>query len=81
MAYMLRQSTRIKAIANPRRQSGQTVIKEFFDNIDDTIKKNPNLEITIIWDTRTSRIEENAKTDEEHSGGPEKKADHSITIH
>src|SRR5271170_3068589 len=38
-----------KAIDNPRRQSGQSIIKEFLDRIDDTINNQPKLQITIIW--------------------------------
>lgn len=33
----------------PRRQSGQSVIKDFLDNIDDIITKYSNLKVTIVW--------------------------------
>jgi ribonuclease HI len=63
----------IKAVANPRRQSGRPIIKEFFDSIDDVVMKNPNLEITIIWIPRHLGIEGNEKADKEASEGSENK--------
>ena len=38
-----------KAIDNPRRQSGQSIIKQFLDYIDDIISNRPELQIKVIW--------------------------------
>jgi hypothetical protein len=38
-----------KAIDNPRQQSGQVVIQDFLDCIDDITDQYPGLQFTIIW--------------------------------
>ena len=55
----------IKAIDNPRRQSGQQVIKEFLDCVDRVIEIHPSLQITIVWIPGHSEIEENERVDAE----------------
>ena len=54
-----------KAIDNPRRQSGQSIIKEFLDRIDDTINNQPKLQITIIWIPGHEDIDGNERADAE----------------
>ena len=40
----------IKAIDNPRQQSGQAVIQDFLDCIDDSVKQHPELQFTIMME-------------------------------
>ena len=52
----------IKAIANSRRQSGQAIIQEILDSIDNIMIQHPHLQITIIW---IPGIEGNERADAE----------------
>ena len=38
----------IKAVDNPCRQSGQTIIKELLDSIDETTSQHPELQIIMV---------------------------------
>ena len=55
----------IKAVANPRRQSGQAIIQEILDSIDNIVIQHPHLRITIIWIPGHSGIEGNERADAE----------------
>ena len=55
----------IKAINNPHRQSGQAIIKDFLDCVDDINDKYPHLRIKIIWISGHAKIEGNERADEE----------------
>ena len=55
----------IKATNNPRRQSGQAIIKDFLDCVDDIKDKHPHLHIKIIWIPRHADIDENERADVE----------------
>jgi len=55
----------IKAINNPRRQSGQQITKEVLDCIDEATRTHPSLQITIIWIPSHSEIEGNEQVDRE----------------
>ena len=47
--------TAIKAIERPQRQSGQTIIKDLLDCIDEITSNPTHLQIEIIWIPRTRR--------------------------
>jgi ribonuclease HI len=53
----------VRAIDHPRRQSGQTIIKDIFDNIDEITNKH--LHIEIIWIPDHAEIEGNEHVDAE----------------
>ena len=55
----------IKAINNPRRQSGQAIIKGFLDYTDNIAKTNPQQKINITWIPGHSEIEGNEHADTE----------------
>src|SRR5436190_24224572 len=56
----------IKAINNPRRQSGQAAIKELIlDHIEHITNAYPTFKITIVWIQGHSEIAENERVDEE----------------
>ena len=55
----------IKAIDNPHRQSGQAIIKDFLDCVDDIKDKYPHLRIKIIWISGHAEIEGNERADAE----------------
>src|SRR5277367_7043113 len=55
----------IKAINNPHRQSGQAIIKDFLDCVDDIKDKHPHLRIKIIWIPGHAKIDGNERADEE----------------
>ena len=56
-----------KAIARPRRQSGQAIIRDTWSKLDDTTKgrKNPTIKIKLIWIPGHSEIQGNDRADEE----------------
>ena len=55
----------IKATDNPHRQSGQAIIKDFLDRVDDISDKYPHLHIKIIWIPGHAEIEGNERADAE----------------
>ena len=55
----------IKATNNPHRQSGQTIVKDFLDCVDDINDKYPHLHIKIIWIPGHAEIEGNERADAE----------------
>jgi RNase H-like protein len=55
----------IKAIAKPRRQSGQAIIKAILDSIDRAIQESPQLRITVAWIPGHQDIEGNEIADTE----------------
>src|SRR6266496_1174942 len=55
----------IKVINKPHRQSGQAIIKDFLDCIDDINDKYPHLHIKIIWISGHVEIDGNERADEE----------------
>jgi len=55
----------IKAINKPHRQSGQAIIKEFLDCVDDINDQHPHLHIKIIWIPGHVEIDGNERADEE----------------
>ena len=55
----------IKAINKPHRQSGQAIIKDFLDCVDDINDKYPHLHIKIIWIPGHVEIDGNEHVDEE----------------
>jgi ribonuclease HI len=55
----------IKAINNPYRQSGQAIINDFLDCIDDIKDKYPHLRIKIIWIPGHAMIDGNERADAE----------------
>jgi ribonuclease HI len=55
----------IKAIINPRRQSGQAIIKEFLDCTDDIMETKPQQQITITWIPGHTEIQGNERADAE----------------
>ena len=57
--------TAIKAIDNPRQRSGQAVIKDFLDCIDDNVEQYPGLQFTIIWISGHAEIDGNERMDTE----------------
>ena len=55
----------VKAIDQPRRQSGQAIIRDILDNIDETISNYPHLQIEIVWIPGHAKIEGNEIADKE----------------
>jgi ribonuclease HI len=55
----------IQAVDRPRRQSGQSIIKEFIDTIDTAVMENPDLKIAITWVPGHSEVEGNEIVDAE----------------
>src|SRR5204862_6080703 len=55
----------IKAIDKPRRQSGQQIIKELLDCIDEVTLQHPQLRIILIWISGHIGIEGNERADTE----------------
>jgi len=55
----------IQAVDKPRRQSGQSIIKQFLDIVDEATDNNPHLQIMITWIPGHSEIEGNEKADKE----------------
>ena len=55
----------IKAIDHPRRQSGQTIIKDVLDSVEEIANENTNLQIEIIWIPGHAEIEGNERADME----------------
>ena len=55
----------IKAIDHPRRQSGQTIIKDILDSIDEVVNEHKHLQIEIIWIPGHAEIEGNEHADAE----------------
>ena len=47
----------IKAIDHPRRQSGQTIIKDILESIDDITNEHTHLQLEIIWIPGHAEIE------------------------
>ena len=54
-----------KAIDNPRRQSGQSIIKQFLDCADNVTNSHPNLQIRVLWVPGHESIDGNEHADEE----------------
>src|SRR5208282_4442911 len=63
-AYTDNQSA-IKATNHPRLQSGQAIIKDFLDYVDDIKDKHPHLHIKIIWIPGHADIDGNERADVE----------------
>ena len=59
----------IKVINKPHQQSGQAIIKDFLDCINDINDKYPHLHIKIIWIAGHVEIDGNEHTDEEAKKG------------
>ena len=57
--------TAIKAIERPQRQSGQTIIKDLLDCIDEITNNCTNLQIEIIWIPGHFEIQGNEQADAE----------------
>jgi hypothetical protein len=55
----------IKAINNPHRQSGQAIIKDILDYVDNINDKHPHLHIKIIWIPGHAKIDGNERADAE----------------
>ena len=55
----------IKAIENPQQQSGQAIIQDFLNCIDDVAAKHPGLQFTIIWIPGHAEIDGNERADAE----------------
>ena len=55
----------VRAIDHPRRQSGQTIIKDILDNIDEVVNEQGYLQIEIVWIPGHAEIEGNEKADTE----------------
>ena len=55
---------RVRAIDHPRRQSGQTIIKDILDNIDEIVN-NTQLQIEIMWIPGHAEIKGNERADME----------------
>ena len=63
--YYADSQSAIKAIDNPRQQSGQAVIQDFLNCIDDSIEQYPGLQFTIIWIPGHAEIDGNERVDAE----------------
>jgi len=57
--------TAIKAIERPRRQSGQSIIKDLLDCIDEIIEEHAQAQIEIMWIPGHSDIQGNERADTE----------------
>ena len=57
--------TAIKAIERPQRQSGQSIIKDLLDCIDEIMDKHRHLQIDIMWIPGHSEIQGNERADAE----------------
>ena len=55
----------IQAVNRPHRQSGQSIIKEFLDTIDEAVLENPELQVALTWVPGHSEIEGNEMADAE----------------
>jgi ribonuclease HI len=55
----------VKAIDHPRRQSGQTIIKDILDSIDEAANEHKHLQIEVVWIPGHADIEGNERADEE----------------
>ncbi len=55
----------IRGIQKPRKQSGQSIIKEFLDMTDRATEENPQLQIRMTWIPGHANIEGNEQADEE----------------
>ena len=55
----------IKAINNPQRQSGQSIIKECLDYIDKATTKYPKLQVEVVWIPGHEEIDGNERADKE----------------
>ena len=55
----------VKAIDHPRRQSGQTIIKDILDNIDELVNEHKHLHIEVVWISGHAEIEGNEHVDAE----------------
>jgi ribonuclease HI len=55
----------VKAIDHPRRQSGQTIIKDILDSIDEAVNEHKHLQIEVVWIPGHADIEGNERADEE----------------
>ena len=64
-AVYIDSQTAIKAIERPQRQSGQTIIKELLDCIDEIISKYTHPQIEIVWIPGHSEIQGNERADAE----------------
>ena len=53
----------IKAVANPHRQSGQSILLSLLESIDNLIQEHPDTHITITWVPGHMDIEGNEKAD------------------
>ena len=55
----------IRGVQKSRKQSGQSIIKEFLDITDQAMEENPQLQIKITWIPGHAKIEWNERADEE----------------
>jgi ribonuclease HI len=55
----------IRAIDRPRRQSGQSIIRNILDNIDEITNEHPHLRFEILWIPGHAEIEGNERVDAE----------------
>ena len=65
----------VKAIDHPRKQSGQTIIKDILDSIDEVVNEHKHLKIEIVWIPGHAEIEGN-----EHADAEAKKAAKDPTL-
>ena len=55
----------VKVIDHSRRQSGQAIIKDILDNIDEVVNEHKHLQIEIVWIPGHAEIEGNEHADAE----------------
>jgi ribonuclease HI len=55
----------IRAIDHPRRQSGQSIIRDILDSIDEITNEHPHLQFEIVWISGHAEIEVNELIDAE----------------
>jgi ribonuclease HI len=55
----------IRAIDHPRRQSGQSIIRDILDSIDEIMNEHPHLRFEIVWIPGHAEIEGNELVDAE----------------